>query len=478
MTETERYLETIEPELKVLTRLFGFPESVWDEPKKFVPAAAEQDANQGYLFDTRGDKALAWHFIDNLRLHEIDVYKTSDKQGNERYYVPFRQKHYYKIKGIFEDISQYQDSVFYDISTWSPARAYGLNYGLTAEAPKVSEKIEKWDFPQGTVAGGQSAIGYAFSNGDYYAPYLISALQKKGIRVEVAPKPFDYRYKAAKIKKTFPSGTLIVPVNDQPLDAEALYALLSEEAAKSAVDLTALQADKRKGFDLNAVKREPVRQPRTALITSNSASIMQGSLWYLLDARFAMNHTLVEATSLADSAFDFKRYDAVIFSGNGVPRKDKYPEAYEKLTQWVNDGGTLILIGGANHVGEYIGAMKPRVRMDKSEISGVVLNAELVGESPVLWGYDRKDLDLFKSRATTWKLPADANVILRYAAEPYRSGYITPHHIERFAGSPAAATVKLGKGSVVYFLEEVNYRSYWFCTNHLLTNAIYFGNLL
>ena len=36
MTELENYLETIEPELRVMTRLFGLPESVWDEPKRFV----------------------------------------------------------------------------------------------------------------------------------------------------------------------------------------------------------------------------------------------------------------------------------------------------------------------------------------------------------------------------------------------------------------------------------------------------------
>ena len=41
MTELESYLETIEPELRVMTRLFGLPESVWDEPKRFVPQAAE-----------------------------------------------------------------------------------------------------------------------------------------------------------------------------------------------------------------------------------------------------------------------------------------------------------------------------------------------------------------------------------------------------------------------------------------------------
>ncbi len=57
MTETERYLETIEPELKVLTRLFGFPESVWDEPKKFVPAAEERDGQFRIIFEADGYRA-------------------------------------------------------------------------------------------------------------------------------------------------------------------------------------------------------------------------------------------------------------------------------------------------------------------------------------------------------------------------------------------------------------------------------------
>ena len=54
MTEVESYLETIEPELRVLTRLFGFPESVWEEPKKFVPAASEEDGLFRIVFEADG----------------------------------------------------------------------------------------------------------------------------------------------------------------------------------------------------------------------------------------------------------------------------------------------------------------------------------------------------------------------------------------------------------------------------------------
>ena len=57
MNEINAYLETIEPELRVLTRLFGFPESVWDEPKKFVPVTAEEDGQFRIAFEADGHRA-------------------------------------------------------------------------------------------------------------------------------------------------------------------------------------------------------------------------------------------------------------------------------------------------------------------------------------------------------------------------------------------------------------------------------------
>ena len=52
--ELNSYLETIEPELRVLTRLFGFAESVWNEPKKFVPLTAERDGQFIIRFEADG----------------------------------------------------------------------------------------------------------------------------------------------------------------------------------------------------------------------------------------------------------------------------------------------------------------------------------------------------------------------------------------------------------------------------------------
>ena len=56
MTEIESYLETIEPELRVLTRIFGFPESVWDESRKFVPLSEEKEGRFYIAFAADGHR--------------------------------------------------------------------------------------------------------------------------------------------------------------------------------------------------------------------------------------------------------------------------------------------------------------------------------------------------------------------------------------------------------------------------------------
>ena len=437
-------------------------------------AAADADPSQGYLFDAGGDRALAWHFIDNLRLHEIDAYRVTDREG--QYYVPFRQKHYYKIKGIFEDITQYTDSLFYDISTWSPARAYQLNVSLTATAPRALERIDAWPFPQGTVSGGPSPIGYAFASGDYYAPWLIQALQQRGIRVEVAQQPFAYRYRAGRVKTTFEAGTLVVPVGGQPVSEAELYALLCDLSGRSAVDVTALQADRRKGFDLASVSRTIVRSPRTAILTNTGNSIQQGAMWYLLDARYAMNHSLVDLEMFRKEEFDLTRYDVLICSGT-LPEREKMPAAYDRLQKWVEEGGTLVLLGSARTVSDAIGGAHVAAHVANG-VSGVVLNAEMTGESPLFWGYRKRNLDLFKGKATTWSVPEEAEVLMHWSEKPYRSGYISERNLKRIAGTPVIALARKGQGVTVFIQEDVTYRSYWFGGNHLLTNAIYFGDLL
>jgi len=441
--------------------------------------AAAQDAAGGYVFNARGDRAVAWHFVENLQLHDIDVYRISGE--TDRYYVPFRQRHYYKIKGIFEDITEYADSVFYDISTWSPARAYGLDFALQ-DAPEATgmEKITTHPFPAGQLVGLQEGAlpeSFAFRPGAYYSPWLMADLQQRGIRLEVVTEPFSYPLppvtrKSRKAPLAFCAGTVLVPLEGQPVAAPDLVALLREDAARSAVDLTALYpGDGKKGFRPDGLARTPVRTPRTAIVTGNAQP--QGSLWHMLDARFGMVHSLVEPGIITGRNADLDRYNAIILS---MSAPSGNPDFYANLRAWIEKGGTLILFRGARSAGEALGIPTPKAHIGNG-IKGSVLHADVCRESPLTWGY-AKELDLYKHTATAWEVVPGLEVQLAWSQDPYRSGCVSRKNLARIAGTPAVVTARLGKGAVVYFQEEINFRSYWFASNHLLTNALYFGDLL
>lgn len=418
--------------------------------------AAAADA-AGYVFDARGNRGIAFKFLENLLLHEIAVYPVKGKDG--QYFVPFRQKHYYKVKGIFEDITEFQDDRFYDISTWSPARAYNLQYETVSVAPAVGERIRAAVLPEGGVNGGVSPLGYTFETGGFYVPRLVTALQRKGIRVEVSP-----------------TGLLVVPVAGQPLDGPALHEVVSALAAECAVDVTALSGGRRKTLDTYVKDRSLVRQPRTAIITDTGASSQQGSLWHLLDEHYAMNHSLVDLGTFAGRNFDIGRYDVLVFSGN-VALDKVDAAAWKKLAGWVEAGGTLMLCGEAHKVSGMIGDDSISAETGRG-VSGLVLQAEMVPDSPLFWGYHQPGIDVFKGNATVWTVAPDAQVLLRYASAPYRSGYVTPENLARFAGAPLVAGKHQGSGYILYIQEDFAYRAYWLGTNAILANALLFGDKL
>lgn len=426
--------------------------------------AVASDPVKGYVFNSRGNKGIAYHFIENLRLHGIGVNEVKDRPGT--YAVPFTTDNYYKVKCIFEDITEYADSVFYDISSWSQARAFNLEYETVTEMPGLGAEIDVPEFPAGTVTGGESTIGYAFEPAEYYVPYMIAALQQKGVKVQVAPDGFTYN------KQTFPAGTLVVPAQEYP----ALYEEIEALAAKCAVDVTSLQTTrKKKGFSLEGIVLKDVRNPHTAVVYS-ATSTATGAVWYLLDHRYSMPHSLVDFQKMDAESFNLDRYDVIVLV-NTVPSKAEAPKTYEKLEAWVKNGGTLVLETAAHYAADYIGASDVKAETGKG-VSGIVLSAEKTAESPLLWGYDFKSIPVFKAKATVWRAPEGVDAVLSWTADPYLSGCVSKENLARIAQTPLLTTTPLGKGVVVSMQEDLNYRSYWYATSHIFTNAIFFGDLI
>ena len=88
------------------------------------------------MFGSEKDPYKNTQLVKMLLQHKIDVYKLNqslsangkDFASESSFIVPLDQSQYRLIKGIFETRTSFNDSLFYDVSTWTMPLAYNLNY--------------------------------------------------------------------------------------------------------------------------------------------------------------------------------------------------------------------------------------------------------------------------------------------------------------------------------------------------------------
>jgi len=65
---------------------------------------------------------------------------------------------------------------------------------------------------------------------------------------------------------------------------------------------------------------------------------------------------------------------------------------------------------------------------------------------------------------------------IQYTASPLLAGYISKPNLEELTNTVPFKTESYGRGQVVYFTDNTNFRAFWYGTNKLLMNAIFFGD--
>jgi hypothetical protein len=109
-------------------------------------------------------------------------------------------------------------------------------------------------------------------------------------------------------------------------------------------------------------------------------------------------------------------------------------------------------------------------------IGGSIYQADLDLTHPLGFGYREREIAVWRDHA--FILPPSANPFstpVQLTAEPHLSGYISDPNLERLSESASVLADGLGSGTVVLFLDNPNFRGYWYGTNRLFLNAIFFG---
>jgi hypothetical protein len=294
----------------------------------------------------------------------------------------------------------------------------------------------------------------------------------------------------------FTFGTILVPVPRQPMDADQIHELVRKVSHRTGVDFYALNTGLTpEGIDMGSSSFVSLEQPRILMFTGGSSSSgTAGELWHLFDIRYGIPVTLSTTENLG--SIKLETYSTVILPGGSY--REWGEEEVSALRQWAQKGGVLIAFGQAtswaakHDLGKstfidpvpsdstrYLSYAERRKEASIQGIGGAILNARLDLTHPLCYGYSREELAIFK-RGTRVANPLGAKYRepVRFASDPYVSGWISMENLERIQGAPVLSVQELGSGKLVSFHETMNFRGFWMGTHKLIMNAIFFGDLI
>ena len=479
-------LSTLEAAVNMRTELLNYQ-------RTFFSNARNEGASGGaYVFGDAKDASKIYHLAEILQRHDIRFHEleedvttngTTFKKGSS-YLIPKNQKQHRLIEAMFEKRTRFQDSLFYDISAWTFPLAFNLDYSeaiATNKAGTVVTDLEHKTPP----TPNRSSYAYLMEWHDYYAPKALNQILEKGVRAKVGMQPFsvggnDYDY-----------GTILIPVQNQSLSETEIYNLIKEVSEESHVRITGVNTGLTKGIDLGSNQFRSISPQRVAILVGEGITPYDaGEIWHLFDQRFDMLLTKLDTKNFG--RVDLSRYTDIIIPnswGSGLGKEEA-----KKLKTWVQNGGTLI---GYKNAGRWFNSnellkMEFKTRKDTARnisfeqrgdyrgaqvIGGAIFETTLDRSHPIAFGYSNKDLPVFRN--STLFLEADKDSYknpIRYTKSPLLSGYISKPNLELLAETSAFKVGNLGRGQVLYFTDNHNFRAFWYGTNKLLFNAIFFGD--
>jgi len=66
----------------------------------------------------------------------------------------------------------------------------------------------------------------------------------------------------------------------------------------------------------------------------------------------------------------------------------------------------------------------------------------------------------------------------RYTENPLLSGYVSKSNLDQIKNSAATVINALGNGKIISVPDNLNFRAFWYGTNKVFLNALFYGPIL
>jgi hypothetical protein len=410
---------------------------------------------------------------------------------------------------------------------------YNVEYAPCGEPLRINlDVIEPQAMPTGRVVGGRAAVAYLAQWGTAAAGRLLTASLREGLRVFSTDKPF------AQQGRKYPAGTLIYKVKENPASLrQTLERLASETGAEiHATETGWVEEGINFGSNNVVYMRRPKIALAWDTPTSSSSA---GATRYVLERQFGYPVTVIRTRQLASADLSRFHVIILPDAGSGDGYASTFgSEGIRRLKDWVSAGGTLIGAGGGAvsflsesragllsvsqenvaHAGktskegqsnkeqdaggtqesstraaqpsggrvggkllvtedDYNKAIQADSELPDA-VAGVLMKARLDPDHWISAGVSSTVHALVEGRAIFTPIKLDKGVnaaVFLGSAENLASGYLWEENRRQLAFKPFVIVQTQGRGVVVGFTADPNFRAYMDGLNVLFLNAIFRG---
>ena len=450
---------------------------------------------QNFVLEGNADKLNALNKL--LNKHDIQSYRmakdvtvkgydyqkqkiAATKFTSDALIVPTNQPKGKMAQVLLEPQTKLNDSLTYDITSWSLPYAFGLKAIATKlNLERSPHKIEN----RGELFLQKDMYGYALEYKSLEDGKFLSALLKEGLGV---------RYNKVSIinsGKAWDRGSLFILKGDNQKKPNYLDKV-AQLAAEFNRKLTPIETGySSSGPDLGSAELEFIKAPRIALLRSDrTSSYNYGEIWHFFEQVLHYPLIQLESSSLSSA---LEHIDQLIIPSGHYSKWNQSNSNDQSLLDWINKGGKIIAVARAlDHFADsdqFKLQKKENEELDTTEIpygdwlrneislitTGSIFEASLDESHTLSFGIDRY---------YTLKLDEDAYEFLENGSNAFTlgnnasavAGFIGFKAIENQNKSLLIGEERKGRGKLIYFVDNVLFRGFWYSGKMAFTNALFF----
>ncbi|MEX2350432.1 MAG: M14 family metallopeptidase [Flavobacteriaceae bacterium] len=456
---------------------------------------------KSYVLQGETDKINA--LVKLLELHEIDygfasggkasgfLYSSNASVNldlNNALVVSTNQPKGRMVQALFEPETKLSTPLTYDITAWNLPHAFGLEavastslIAANANQPMMSD--------QNNIS--PNAAGYISKWSSMQDAAFLSELLQEDIKVRFSEKKFGVS------GETFDRGSLIITKSDNRNNPD-FHETLTRIANKHNRNLYSSSTSfSDTGTDFGSPDVKIIHAPKVALLRGQyTSSLSFGALWHFFEQQLHYPVNQVDTDYFKDIPLD--QFDVLVLP-SGYYQGYLDEEALKKIKEWVQKGGTLVAIDNAltafadkegfglkmNSSDEEEDKEEPNLLIpyDQREkesvtnfITGSIFKTKVDASHPLAFGYDDSYFTLKAGSRSYSFLENGYNVAYIEGDANRVSGFAGEAALKGLKNSLVFGEQKMGRGSVVYLVDDVMFRSFWENGKLFFVNSLFLVN--